>query len=78
MRWQMQGFCRKYYPAGVEIFGNLPRKPREEPSLLVLFRGAAGTAGEAGNPKGLTLQLADGPEGDVSIDYLCGVIQNPE
>ena len=30
------------------------------------------------NPKGLTLQLADGPEGDVSIDYLCGVIQNPE
>ena len=26
------------------------------------------------NPKGLTLQLKDGPEGDVSIDYLLGRI----
>ena len=25
----------------------------------------------------LTLQLKDGPEGDVSIDYLCGEFVNP-
>jgi hypothetical protein len=43
MRFEMQGFCRKYYPAGVEIFGKRPqaldlatqRRPR--PSALIIF-----------------------------------------
>lgn len=25
MRFEMQGFCRKNYPAGVEIFGKRPQ-----------------------------------------------------
>ena len=25
MRFEMQGFCRKYYPGGVEIFGKRPQ-----------------------------------------------------
>ena len=27
MRFEMQGFCRKYYPAGVEIFGKRAQPP---------------------------------------------------
>lgn len=43
MRFEMQGFCRKYYPAGVEIFGkraqplDLAAQRRPRPSALIIF-----------------------------------------
>ena len=43
MRFEMQGFCRKYYPAGVEIFGKraqpltLQLKDGPRPSALIIF-----------------------------------------
>lgn len=44
MRFEMQGFCRKYYPGGVEIFGKraqppltLQLKDGPRPSALIIF-----------------------------------------